>query len=87
MIKLYGFDDCPYCQELKGLYDKNNIEYTYVDVMLEENEAECDKLFSITKDESVPVILVNKTLLAPESSFKSIQEAYELTLKFLNNQK
>ena len=55
--------------------------------MLEENEAECDKLFSITKDESVPVILVNKTLLAPESSFKSIQEAYELTLKFLNNQK
>ena len=40
MVKLYGFDDCPYCQELKGLYDTNNIDYTYVDVMAEENEKE-----------------------------------------------
>lgn len=84
MVRLYGFDECPYCQELKGLYDENGVEYTYVDVTLEENEAECEKLFEITKDESVPVVLVNKTLLAPESSFKTIQEAYELTLKFLN---
>jgi len=84
MIRLYGFDECPYCQELKGMFDTNNIPYTYVDVSLEENEAECEKLFNLTNDESVPVVLVNKTILAPESSFKSIPEAYELTLKFLN---
>lgn len=83
MVRLYGFDECPYCQELKGLYDENGVEYTYVDVTLEENENECEKLFKLTKDESVPVVLVNKTLLAPESSFKTIREAYELTLKFL----
>jgi glutaredoxin len=84
MVRLYGFNECPYCQELKGLYDENGVEYTYVDVTLDENEAECEKLFKITNDESVPVVLVNKTLLAPDSSFKTIQEAYELTLKFLN---
>ncbi len=84
MVRLYGFNECPYCQELKGMYDENNIPYTYVDVTLEENEAECEKLFNLTNDESVPVVLVNKTILAPESSFKSITEAYELTLKFLN---
>jgi glutaredoxin len=84
MVKLYGFDDCPYCQELKGLFDTNGIEYMYVDVMAEENEKEAEKVFKITKQESVPVVLVNKTLLAPDSSFRSIAEAYELTLKFLN---
>jgi glutaredoxin len=85
MIKLYGFDECPYCQELKSVYDKNNIEYTYVDVTLDENEKEIEKIFKLTGDESVPVVLVNKTLLAPESSFNTIHEAYQLTLKFLNS--
>ena len=84
MIKLYGFDDCPYCQELKNMYDENGIKYTYVDVTLDENEREINKVFELTRDESVPVVLVNKTLLAPDSSFKTIGEAYELTLKFLN---
>ena len=84
MVKLYGFDDCPYCQELKGLYNTNNIDYTYVDVMAEENEKEIEKIFEVTKQESVPVVLVNKTLLAPDKSFRSIDEAYKLTLKFLN---
>ena len=84
MIKLYGFDDCPYCQELKNMYDENGIKYTYVDVTLDENEREINKVFELTRDESVPVVLVNKILLAPDSSFKTIGEAYELTLKFLN---
>ena len=85
MIKLYGFDGCPYCEELKEMYDKNNIEYIFVDVTLGENENEVNKLFKITKEESVPVVLVNKTILAPNSSFSSIKEAYELTMKFLNS--
>ena len=85
MVKLYGFDGCPYCDELKELFNKNDIKYTFVDVTLEENDAETEKVFKITKAESVPVVLVNKTLLAPDSSFRSIQEAYDLTVKFLNS--
>ena len=83
MVKLYGFDGCPYCQELRGLYDENGVNYTYVDVTLDENERECEKLFKITGEESVPVVLVKKT--APDKSFKNIKEAYDLTLKFLND--
>ena len=39
------------------------------------------------KTESVPIILVNKTLLSPEISFKSIDEAFDLTKKFLSQEK
>jgi glutaredoxin len=85
MIRLYGFKGCPYCDELKDMYDKNNIDYTFVDVTLEENDSETQKVFKIANEESVPIVLVNKTILAPEKSFNNIQEAYDLTLKFLNS--
>jgi|LakMenEpi03Aug12_release.lakeMendotaPanAssembly.Ray.scaffolds.fasta_scaffold485444_2 glutaredoxin len=84
MVRLYGFKGCPYCDELKDMYDKNNIDYTFVDVTLKENDTETEKVFKIANEESVPIILVKKTILAPEKSFKSIEEAYDLTLKFLN---
>lgn len=83
-VKLYGYDTCPYCKELKELYEKNNIEFIYVDIELEENRPEFEKIMKIGKTDSVPVILVNKTILSPDISFKSIQEAFELTKKFIN---
>jgi glutaredoxin len=83
-IKLYGYDNCPYCQELKKLYQNDNLVFEYVDIELEENKAEFEKIMKIGKTDSVPVILVNKTILSPEISFKSIQEAFELTKKFIN---
>ncbi len=84
MVRLYGYMGCPYCEELKGMYDENNVDYTFVDVTLKENEKESAKIFELSEDESVPVVLVNKTVLAPDKSFTSIKEAYELTIKFLN---
>lgn len=82
-VKLYGYEDCPYCQELKEYYEKNDIVFEYVDVDLEENKAEFKKIMEIGKTDSVPVVLVNKTILSPEISFKSIEEAFKLTKKFL----
>ena len=83
-VRLYGFEECPYCQELKKLYEDNNIDFTYVDIELESNKEETARIMEIGKTDSVPIILVNKTLLSPEVSFKSISEAHELTKKFLN---
>jgi len=83
-IRLYGYDSCPYCQKLKKLFEKNDIEFTYVDVDLKENNAEFKKIMKIGKTDSVPVILVNKTILSPDISFKSIEEAFNLTKKFMN---
>lgn len=86
-VRLYGFKDCPYCQDIRGKFDNGNIDYHYVDIELKENQKEVDKIMKIGKTDSVPIILVNKTLLSPEISFKSIDEAFDLTKKFLSQEK
>ena len=84
-VRLYGFEECPYCQELKEFYENDNINFTYVDINLDENKEETKKIMEIGKSEMVPIVLVNKTILSPDNSFKTIKEALELTKKFLND--
>ena len=38
-VRLYGFEECPYCQELKEFYENDNINFTYVDINLDENNS------------------------------------------------
>ena len=83
-VKLYGYEDCPYCQDLKEYYEKNDITFEYVDINLKENKPEFKKIMEIGKTNSVPIVLVDKTILSPDISFKSIDEAFKLTKKFLN---
>jgi glutaredoxin len=83
-VRLYGFAECPFCQELKEMFERDNIPYKYIDIELEENKEETSKVMEIAKCESVPLILVKKTILAPEISFKTIKEANELTKKLLS---
>jgi len=84
-VRLYGYDECPYCQELKKLYENSNIEFTYIDIQDTKNKEEVEKIMKIGKTDSVPIVLVNKTILSPENSFKTINEAFKLTNKFLND--
>lgn len=86
-IRLYGFEGCPYCQELKERFDKDKIDYDYIDIDNEKYKDEVKKIMEIGKTDSVPIVLVNKVVLSPEVSFKSIKEAHTLTKKFLNEQK
>ena len=86
-IRLYGFDGCPFCSELKERFDKENLDYIYIDINLDENESEVKKVMEIGKTDSVPIVLVNKIILSPEVSFNSIEEAFELTKKFLSGEK
>jgi glutaredoxin len=83
MTRLYGFDNCPYCNELKGLFDEGGIEYLYIDINEDKHDKECQKVFKLAQTDSVPIVLVNKRILSPEISFNTIQEAFELTKKFL----
>lgn len=76
-------NNCPYCEELKDLLDGENIEYVSVDINEKENKEEVDTVFNITKVDSVPIIRVGKQLLAPDVSFSSIKEAFELTKQFM----
>lgn len=83
MIRIYSIPECPYCTELKEILTNEGVEFTDVDVNLPENEEEYDKIHEMTKSDEVPIVLVNKQLLVPNVSFKSIREAADLTKKFL----
>lgn len=83
MVRLYTIENCPYCNELKTLLKNEGVEFVEVDVNKPENEAEYNKLYEITKCDDVPMIKVGKQLLIPHTSFRSINEAFELTKKFL----
>lgn len=83
MITIYTFPECPYCAALKEIYEKEGIEYRDVNINLVENKEEWDQIFEVSKAEEVPVVKIGKQLLVPNVSFHSINEAGELTKKFL----
>lgn len=83
-VRLYGFEGCPYCLELKNLLDKNNIDYYYIDIYDDKFKNEVDKIMTIGKTESVPIVLVKGRILSPEISFNTIEGALELIIRFLN---
>lgn len=84
MIKIYTFPECPFCQELKELYNKEGIEYDEVNVNLPENLPEYQIVVKVGNSNEVPVIKIGKQLFIPNVSFQSIPEAVELTKKFLS---
>lgn len=69
--------------ELKTLLETEGIEFTNVNVSLDENEGEYMKIYNHTHSDDVPIIRVNKTLLVPNKSFSTMNEAVELVKKFL----
>ncbi len=83
MIRVYTVENCPYCSELKEKYTAAGLEYIEIDVNKPENEAEYNKIFEITKCDDVPMVNVGRQILIPHTSFRSIQECFDLTQKFL----
>lgn len=82
MIRVYSMEDCPYCTELKEMLDSEGLEYTDIDINHKDNKEEADKVFKVTKCDSVPIARVGNQLLAPDISFTSIEEAFELIKRF-----
>ena len=57
MVKVYGFESCPYCDKAKRYLKSKGIEYEVHDVELNPEDAEaCEKL---TGDTAVPVITLD----------------------------
>jgi glutaredoxin 3 len=82
-VRVYSIPECPYCTELKEILQNEGIEFIDVNVNLDENQEEYDKVYEITNSDEVPIVLVNKQFLIPNTSFKTIKEAANLTKKFL----
>jgi glutaredoxin len=83
MVTVYSIKDCPYCAELKEMLINENIEFKDVDVDLEENEQEFNKIMEAAQIDKVPIIKIGSQLFVPDKSFDTIQEAFELTKRFL----
>jgi glutaredoxin len=83
-ITVYTMNDCPYCTDLKEKLIKENIEFRNVDVDLPESQDEFNKIIEASNAEEIPIIRIDKQLFLPNISFKSIDEAVELTKKFLD---
>lgn len=83
MIKIYTIPNCPYCNELKSMLTNEGVEYQEIDVNLPENEQEWNKLHEVTKSDMVPIVLVERQILVPNVSFKTIRECADITKKIL----
>ena len=84
--KVYTIPDCPYCTKLKGLLDDMEIKYETLDVSLDENEEEFDKLMELSGCDSVPMVTVGINLLAPDVNFSTIEQAANLVKYILENE-
>ena len=82
-IRIFGIEGCSYCEEIKTKLNEGNIEYKYIDIDLEENKVEADEVFEVAQTDRVPVIVFNRTILVPEKSFDTIDEAYETIKRFI----
>jgi glutaredoxin len=82
-LRVFGFDECPYCLELKNKLKNNGIEFTYYDIDSENGEKEYNLILKHCESEYLPLIVVDYNILTADKSFSSIDEAYDLIVKLL----
>ena len=86
-VRVFTMENCPFCSELKDRLKDMGIAYTEVDINLEENEEEFDKVMEVGDTESVPCVIVGgKHLLAPDVNFSTIKQAAELVKYILDSE-
>lgn len=77
-ISVFGFDECPFCSDLKNKLIKQEIKFTYHDIDTDEGNIEYEKILKYAKSEYLPLIVVDYTILTADKSFDSIDNAIEL---------
>lgn len=83
MIKIYTTESCGFCKQIKELLTKDGVEFTEVNVNLDENVAEYTKIVEATDSDMVPMIRIGNEVLVPNVSFKSIEEAVKITKELI----
>lgn len=83
MIKVYTTESCRFCKQIKELLTKDGVEFTEVNVNLDENVAEYTKIVEATDSDMVPMIRIGNEVLVPNVSFKSIEEAVKITKELI----
>ena len=83
-VKIYTMANCPYCTKLKSLLDEKQIAYTEIEVDTEEGEKAFIELQKVSKSDMLPAIIVDNKVLAPDISFKTIEEAISIIEMFIS---
>lgn len=81
-IYIYSLTECSYCDDLKNKLDGADIPFVNIDI--EEHPKEFMKVISLTKEETVPTVVIGKNVLVPNKSFKTIDQAFKI-INTLNN--
>lgn len=77
-IKIYGSNECPYCNSLKKYLKTLRIPFHYVDVDLNENEKEYFEVINTLGHNMIPVVKLDDKFMSPEREFSSIPEAVKI---------
>lgn len=81
-LLVFGFDECPYCLDLKNKL--KDIDHIYYNIDDDEGEKEYNKILKYCNSEYLPLIVVDYNILTADKSFNTIDEAYNLIIKLLN---
>lgn len=84
-VRLYTIKECPYCTELKLSLNEMDIPFVEIDVNLPQHEAEFKTLMTKTGSDDVPVVVIDKKILAPNHSFTSIKQLINMVSDLYNS--
>ncbi len=85
MVTIFSMKNCSYCDDLKSQLTNLNIEYVDINIRTKGGKLELEKLSKIIKTDYVPIIIVNKNVLIPETSFQTIEQAVNIIQDLLTN--
>lgn len=61
LIRLYQFDNCPYCRRVRDVLDEKGLEYETIEVPRDRDDR--GELFEISGQYLVPVLVDNGTVI------------------------
>jgi glutaredoxin len=85
-VNVYTIPNCGFCVKMKDGLKERGIEFTEVDVSLEENDDIFKQVVEISGTESVPTVIVGTNLIAPDVNFYSIEQGLDLVEHIMENE-
>ena len=81
-IKIFYAEKCPYCEKLMDSLTNDNIPYEKSDIT-GDGEKDYLALYNKIKHDEIPCIIIDKQILVPSISFKTIDEATTLIKRLI----
>jgi len=75
-VVIYSKDPCPYCVRAKNFFEDQEIKYEEID--LTDKPEEIDRIKNETGWRTVPIIMINGTLIGGYSDMKALHDEGKL---------